>query len=255
MVGHYRQYGQTQMQGLDLVHQHYWQPFKAFGLTGNFWNINYVIVINTWIVLGVIALFIILARIAIKREDNVFGYLVTWFAQAFSDLTVQSLGTFYFNHFAFIISLFTFIFLCNTLSVIPWLDEPTSDLNTTLGLGITSFLYTQLSSIQAHGFFGHLKSFVQPFAFMLPINIVESLAKIVSISFRLFGNIFGVAVISKLYLKAIGGWWIGELFGIMSGLNLILIIFFVILDGGIQAFVFSMLSLTYLSLEVKHGEE
>ena len=242
------------MAGFNLAHEYYWQPFKALGFTSSFWNLTPVTLINTWVILGIIVLFVIGARLALRRENSVGSYLVCSLGQAFKDLVVQSLGTFNFNHFAFIASLFFFIFLCNIISMIPWLEEPTSDLNTTLGLAITSLVYAHFSSIRAHGIGVYLKHFLKPFAFMLPLNIIESFAKIVSLSFRLFGNIFGVAIISKLYLHAIGGSIPLELVGIMSGVNILIILFFVIFDGGIQAFVFSMLSLTYLAIETQQTE-
>ena len=63
--------------------------------------------------------------------------------RSFIDLCSQSFGFFSFNHTAFIISLFTFILLCNCIAIIPWVEEPTKELNTTLALGILSFLYIQ----------------------------------------------------------------------------------------------------------------
>jgi len=239
------------MQSLDIFKQEYWEPFKTFGLTNPFWSINRSTIIHTWIILGILIAIIIAARIAIRNEKNVFGYMVISFVKAFRDLIIQSLGEFNFNHFAFIASLFSFIVLCNIISLIPWFEEPTSDLSTTLGLGITSFVYIQCYSIKANGPLGYLKSFFEPFFFLLPLNVIGLLASIISISFRLFGNIFGGVVISKLYLHAIGGNWIGEIIGIVTGVNILIVLFFVLFAGFIQAFVFSILSLTYLSLAIR----
>jgi F-type H+-transporting ATPase subunit a len=147
-----------------------------------------------------------------------------------------------------------FILICNIISLIPWLEEPSSDLSTTLGLGITSFIYIQAWSIKANGFLGYLKGFLEPFFFLLPLNVIGLFASIISISFRLFGNIFGGFVITKLYLQFIGGKPLLEIIGIVSGLNILLVLFFVLFAGFIQAFVFSMLSLTYLSLAIQKEE-
>jgi len=242
------------MQGLDIFKKEYWQPFQAFGLTNPLWNINRSTIIHTWIILGIIITIIIAARLAIKNEKSIFGYLIISFVKAFKSLIVQSLGKFNFNHFAFITSLFSFILLCNIISLVPWFEEPTSDLSTTLGLGITSFFYIQGYSIKTKGILGYLKGFFEPFFFLMPLNIIGLLASVISISFRLFGNIFGGFVISKLYLNAIGGSWIGEIIGIVTGVNILIILFFVLFAGFIQAFVFSILSLTYLSLAIQKEE-
>lgn len=244
------------MAGFSVAHEHYWRPLETFGLTGNFWRFNAITIINTWVVLGVIVVLIIAARLALRREESTGGYVVCSFAQAFKDLVMQTLGTFDFNHFSFVASIFCFIFLCNIISIIPGLEEPTQDLSTTLGLAIIAMTYAHVWSIKTQGFGAYLHHFIKPFAFMLPLNIIESFAKIVSLSFRLFGNIFGVAIISKLYLSAISSFGIiGEMIGVMSGINIIIVLFFVIFDGGIQAYVFSMLALTYLGLEIRHDEE
>lgn len=242
------------MQGLDIFQKEFWKPFEAFGLTDPIWYVNRSTVIHTWIILGIIIILIIAARLALKKEKSIFGFMIVSFVKSFKGLIIQSLGYFDFNHFAFIISLFSFILLCNIISLIPWFEEPTSDLSTTLGLGITSFIYVQAYSIKANGLLGYLKGFFEPFFFLLPLNIIGLFASIVSISFRLFGNIFGGTVISKLYLHAILGSWLGEILGIVTGINILLVLFFVLFAGGIQAFVFSMLSLTYLSLAIQKEE-
>jgi F-type H+-transporting ATPase subunit a len=86
---------------------------------------------------------------------------------------------------------------------------------------------------------------------MLPLNVIGKLATVVSISFRLFGNIFGGSIISSIYFNAIQGRFLLELIGLISGINLIMVLFFGIFEGFLQAFVFSMLSLTYLSIALQ----
>ena len=89
---------------------------------------------------------------------------------------------------------------------------------------------------------------------MFPLHVIGKLATIVSISFRLFGNIFGGAIIAHIYLSSIEGSLLWELLGILTGTNLIITIFFGLFEGFLQAFVFSMLSLTYLSIAINHDE-
>ena len=83
---------------------------------------------------------------------------------------------------------------------------------------------------------------------MLPLNIIGKISSIISVSFRLFGNIFGGSIITKLYFTAIQGSVLFELLGIFSGLNLLIVCFFTLFEGLLQAFVFAMLTLTYLSI-------
>ena len=111
-------------------------------------------------------------------------------------------------------------------------------------------MYVQGNAIKARGIFGYIKDYFAPFFLLFPLNIIGTLATIVSISFRLFGNIFSGAIIGKLYLNALAGNFLFEMLGILSGINIILTLFFVLFAGTIQAFVFSMLTLTYLAMAI-----
>lgn len=230
-------------------------PFSRFGLTHSFWGVNFETVLATWIVIFALTLLIIATHLFLTKPKNVFSFFVRSFVKGFKGLVDQTLGEFHFRHFTFIASLFLFILSCNTIALIPGVEEPTNDIMTTLALGIISFLYTQGSSIQTNGFLGYLKGYLEPFFIMMPLNVISNLATIISISFRLFGNIFGGSVISGLWYSAIGTHIIAEFVGILSGINLIITCFFVLFEGFIQAFVFSMLSLTYLSIEVREEKD
>lgn len=236
------------MNGTELIETHEWSFGSIIGYEDNpLLIINSEIVIHTWIIMLILAL--ILASIkAILQYSTLGRFLLLQFVSFFIDLTKQSLGYFVFSHCVFAGSLFIFIALCNTASIIPWLDEPTRDLNTTLALGIISFIYIQSTIIKTHGIRPYIRDFFKPFFVMLPLNIIGKLSSIISISFRLFGNIFGGAIITKLYFSAIRGSIILELLGILSGMNFIIIAFFTLFEGLLQAFVFAILTLTYLSI-------
>jgi len=245
------------MQKFEIFHEEQWHPLKHLGLTNSFWSINSKTIIYTWIVLGFILIFCLTARFAIKRKYSIPGFLALSFVRTFNNLITNTLSRFYLNHFLFITSLFTFIFVCNIISLIPWIDEPTADPGTTLALGITSFFYVQISAIRAKGIIEYIKEYFSPFFLLFPLNVIGELAKVISISFRLFGNIFGGSIISRLWTSAISGSIIKEMLGIVTGINLLIVFFFVMFEGFIQAFVFSMLTLTYLSVAItdeEHGE-
>jgi F-type H+-transporting ATPase subunit a len=239
------------MNGLELITDKQWSVGYLFNSQHPFFTVSAHTVTNTWIVLGMILLLALATR-WVLAQNGIPRYLYLSFTRFFLDLYNQSFTSFSMTHFSFIASLFVFIFLCNIISVIPWTEEPTTDLNTTLALGIIAFIYTQIAGIKAEGLWSYIKSYFSPFFIMMPLNVVGKLASIVSISFRLFGNIFGGAIISKLWIqKAISGSLLLELFGILSGINLGLTLFFGVFEGFLQAFVFTMLTLTYLSLAVQ----
>ncbi len=132
----------------------------------------------------------------------------------------------------------------------PHFEEPTSNLNVPLGLALLFVLIIgHGSEIYYHGVKGYLKSYFSPGGFigicMFPLNIVGKMAELVSISFRLFGNIFGGVVI----IVVVSG--LLHYMFIPVGLYF----FFGIFVGTVQAFVFTMLALTYISAGAAEGEE
>ncbi|MFC1843003.1 F0F1 ATP synthase subunit A [Candidatus Dependentiae bacterium] len=242
------------MEGLELLKKETWQPLSQFGLKHKFFNMNYSIIVNTWVVLLVMLVILIPVYIILKRKPGLVHFMITSFIKYFVNLTKQSLGFFEFKHFAFVASIFMFILMCNLISIIPGLEEPTQDVNTTLALGVVSFLYTHYYSIKTHGLWAYIKEYFEPFFPMFPLNVVGKIASIVSISFRLFGNIFGGVIISKIYFSMIQGSWWKETMGILSGINFVIKLFFGLFEGGLQAFVFTMLTVTYLSIELQKEE-
>jgi len=118
---------------------------------------------------------------------------------------------------------------------------PTGDLNTNLTYAVMVFIVSQYFGIKTKGIKGWLKSFLEPVAFMLPMNIVGELAKPLSHAMRLFGNVTGggilVLVISYLVKYMFLPPILWGYFGIFSGL--------------IQAFVFSTLAIAYMASSIE----
>mgnify|MGYP001817258850 FL=1 len=157
-------------------------------------------------------------------------------------LTEDALGEEHAEKYApLVCALFMFLLVSNWLGLIPHLEEPTKDLNTTLGLGIMGFVIAHYAGIKSKGFKAYAKEYFQPIFFMMPLNLIGELAKIVSISFRLFGNIMGgsiiILVVSHLVYSIV--------------LPPFLYAFFGLFVGTIQAFVFTMLTVVYISVQVK----
>ena len=95
------------------------------------------------------------------------------------------------HYFPLIATLFLFILVCNFLGLIPGFDSPTANLNTTLALALVAFAATHYIGIRKHGF-GYIKHFFGPLwalaPFMFIIEGISHLARVLSLSFRLFGN-------------------------------------------------------------------
>jgi F-type H+-transporting ATPase subunit a len=212
---------------------------KLFGLNLVF---NLETIVMTWIVLAALVIFGFLATKKIDFLPNPFQVVGELLVSAFYDLTRDALdedmGR---KYFPIICSLFMFLLLCNWLGIIPKLSEPTKDLNTPLGLGLMGFVISHHAGIKTKGFKQYLKGYCEPIFFMAPLNIIGELARVVSISFRLYGNILGGAIIILVVSHLI--------YSLV--LPPFLVCFFSLFIGTIQAFVFTMLTLVYIAIQVK----
>ena len=204
--------------------------------------LNSETVIMTWICIGILLLFTIAAtRKLTLIPANWAQHIAESFVGFIDELVIDSLDLKDRKYLPLIAALFFFLLICNSQGTIPGLSEPTKDLNTTLGMGILGFIIAHISGIRYKGLKGYLKQYVEPMFFMAPLNLVGELSKVISISFRLYGNIMGGAIIITVISYLVHGLLLPPFLYMFFG-------FFV---GTIQAFVFTMLTLVYISLQVK----
>jgi F-type H+-transporting ATPase subunit a len=242
-------------QSSGLMDFEVWRPLERFGLANSFFELHGDTIIYTWLTLAILLAMAIAIRLTLKKGSGFFYFVITSTTSFTMDFMSQALGFFSLTHYSFVGALFIFIFLCNTLALLPLAEEPTRDINTTLALGIISFFYIQTNAIRVHGIKEYSKEFFSPIFVMFPLHIVGKLATIVSISFRLFGNIFGSFIITKIWMQAISASAIYQLTALAIGANLLVMLFFGLFEGFLQAFVFTMLTITYLAIAIAKEEE
>ncbi|MBI4041598.1 MAG: F0F1 ATP synthase subunit A [Deltaproteobacteria bacterium] len=145
------------------------------------------------------------------------------------------------KYFPLMATLFIFILFCNLLGLIPGFLPPTNNLNTNLACALSVFIYYNIQGLKTHGL-GYLKHFLGPVMWLAPIMvIIELISHVVrpaSLSIRLFGNISGDHMVLNIF----------------SGLAPVgvpvIFMFLGLFVSVIQAFVFTLLSMVYLSLAV-----
>lgn len=120
---------------------------------------------------------------------------------------------------------------------LPGLQAPTSTLSVTAGLAIVVFFSTHFFGVKTKGI-KYFKHFVQPLPFLLPLNIIEEFVRPLSLSLRLYGNIYGEEMV------------VASLFALVPLFLPLPMMLLGILFGLIQAFVFTMLAALYIGTSV-----
>ena len=160
-------------------------------------------------------------------------------------LLVDLVGPGGIKHFPVVATFGLLILLSNLTGMLPDMVAPTANFNVTFSLAISSFLYYNYVGIRENGFIGYLKHFAGPvpniiiMLIMFPIEIISNLARIMSLSVRLFGNIFGEEQLS------------GAISGLVQWVVPAMLMPLGMLTSVLQAFIFVMLSMVYLG-EVSH---
>jgi len=149
------------------------------------------------------------------------------------------------NYLPLIGTLGIFILTCNYLGLVPGFMSPTTSINVTLGCALTTWVYYHVQGIKAQGPIAYIKHFAVPpgspvwmAPLMLIIEVISHLSRVLSLSLRLFGNIFGEEMVILIIFSLIP--FLAPLPMMVLGL----------VTGGLQAFIFVLLSTIYLQAAV-----
>jgi F-type H+-transporting ATPase subunit a len=179
---------------------------------------------------------------------NVFELAV----QSLDNLVQDTMGHHHGRHFTPIIgTIFLFIFCSNLLGTIPGFLPPTSNVNTNIAVAIVVFFLTHYYGVKEHGA-GYIKHFMGPVVFLVPlmlaIELVSHLVRPLSLTIRLYGNISGDHIVLNIFSN------IWHTLGIHIPEVGIPVVFLLlgIFVSFVQAFVFSLLSMVYISGAMAH---
>lgn len=206
--------------------------------------------VNSWIVIGIIfVLCLILTRklekVPRKRTQQIAEKLVTMADK----LVVQTMGERNKKFTPYIMTLMAFSAIGSLISLVG-LRSITADINVTLAWGLLTFFLIWISGIRTHGI-GYFKGLISPTPVMLPLNLISEVSTPFSLAFRHFGNITAGMIISILVYGALGA-AAAAVFGIalpifQIGVPAVLSVYFDVFSGCMQAFIFSMLTMVYVS--------
>jgi F-type H+-transporting ATPase subunit a len=137
-----------------------------------------------------------------------------------------------------IVTLALFIGVANLLGLVPGLRAPTADLSTTAALAVVVFLAVPVYGIRSRGVLGYLRHYLEPSPLLLPVEIITEFSRTLALSVRLFGNVMSEELVIAVLLSIAG------LFVPMPMMML------AVLTGIVQAYIFSVLTMVYLSAAV-----
>jgi F-type H+-transporting ATPase subunit a len=211
--------------------------FELIGL-GHFAH-AYPHVIYSWLVILLLIGFATLATRNIKmvptKAQNFFELVISGMENFMVDITGEE-GRWF---FPIIATIFIYIAVSNLLGLIPGFYPPTASINTTVACAIPVFVFTHFIGIKYHGI-KYIKHFLGPvwwlIPIILPIEIIGHLARVLSLSFRLFGNITGHELVLMILFMLAGAFF--------APLPIMAMGIFV---AFVQAFVFFLLSIMYFS--------
>jgi len=206
---------------------------------------EYQHVIHSWLVMLIMIIGAILLTRSVqllpRKGQNLLEIIVDTLENFMVDITGPEGRAF----FPFIATIFLYIFLCNLIGLVPGFFSPTANLNTTLSMAICTFMLTHIIGIKFHGA-KYIKHFIGPAWPLAPLMfIIEGIghvARVMSLSFRLFGNIFGKEKILAI-LFGLGGLYLAPL----------PLLFLGILVSFIQAVVFMLLSIVYFAISMEEA--
>ncbi len=236
---HYRQTGETpEIYGRNKTYEFFMNVFGKASAMGTFQLLRMLLIVD--IILLLIA-FLIKKRLLKRPSQPQILFEMTY--STLEQFVIETLGKDKVHFTPYIVTLFLFIWICNMVGMIPipGFMEPTRNLNVPLGLGVFAVAIVHITAFKVKGVWGHLQNYLNPGKNPLfLLDIIGELSKVVSISFRLFGNVLGGAIII-LVVSSLVSYVVFPV-----GLNL----FFGMFVGTIQAFVFTMLALTYIGVEI-----
>ncbi|MEG0918785.1 MAG: F0F1 ATP synthase subunit A [Anaerovoracaceae bacterium] len=201
------------------------------------------------VVLVVGALFLASRLEKVPKGKQIIAELIV---EKIYGLVNETMGKNGIKYAPYIGTIFGFLILGNALGLFG-LRPMTADVNMTFALAIMTFLVIQAQAIKSYGVRGKLKEMCDPYPFMFPLKIIEQVSLPISLAFRLFGNIFGGAIVMALIMKALGA-ASNALHLPVPALQAILPLpanlFFDVFEPLLQAYIFTMLTMVFIAMEI-----
>lgn len=197
------------------------------------------VVVTSWIVMAVIILWAFLATRKMKLVPTGLQNSAEFVVETINKFAINNIGPEGIKYAPYIGALGLFLALANTIGALFIAKPPTRELAVAATLAIMTITLVIGTGIKYKGLKGYIKGLFKPMWFMLPFNLLELIIKPLSLCMRLFGNILGAYILMHMIIE-----------NIPAIFPSIACLYFDLFDGGLQAFVFVLLTTLYVAEEV-----
>ena len=225
---------------------------KLYGMVGlgateaaeKAYTVNSALSLELLVAAGLILFFLIVrASLSVEKPGSV-QQIAEMIHESVGGLADQIIGHGYERHQAYITSVLLFILFNNFLGLIPRVTTPTSRPEVPLGIAVLTFAYYNFHGLRTQGLIGYIKHFMGPLPWlsplMFPIEIISHCARMMSLTIRLYANMLASDLLTLVWFSIIPL----AIPSIFLGLHFAVSV--------IQAFVFMLLTMIYLSIAMSH---
>lgn len=188
---------------------------------------------------GVLIVFALLVRHGLGRRPSGWPVAAELLVEHFEDLMHDMFGCNPRPYTPLIVTLALFIGAANLLGLVPGLHSPTADFSTTAALAIVVFCAVPFYGIRARGLRGYLGHYLEPTPLLLPFEIITEFSRTLALAVRLFGNMMSEDLIIAVLLS---------LAGLLVPVPIMML---AVLTSVVQAYIFAVLTVVYLSAAVR----
>ncbi len=206
--------------------------------------INNIYALEVLVALCLVAFFVLVRATLSVEKPNPAQQLAEMIHEFTGTHADQIIGHDYQRFQAFVTCVFLFVIFNNLLGLIPGVVTPTSAPVVPLGIAVCTFLYYNFYGFKEQGFVGYMKHFAGPIwwiaPLLFPIEIVSNLARVMSLTIRLYANMFASDLVTLVFFSLVPVAVPAIFLGLHAAVSVI------------QAYVFMLLSMIYLGIATSH---
>jgi F-type H+-transporting ATPase subunit a len=196
-------------------------------------------VVTTWGMVVVLCAAALLTGKRLRERPSRWQAAVEWGVSVLQKMLEEVTGGYGERYLPLVLTIAIFVLVANLMSVLPFVEAPTADINTPVALAAIVFCSVHYFGIRDMGLWRYLKKFAQPVFILLPINILEHFTRTLSLAVRLFGNMLSHQIIVAILLLILPL--------VVPAVLEILGLFI----GILQAYIFTVLTMVYIGGAVR----